>query len=166
MNNYPTYLAHYGTKGQKWGQRRYQNQDGSLTPEGKIRYRQGGYADYSFKSHADKGDALIDRANKNHLSDPYYKQVSRAKRHAWGRFFGRDFAATILSGAASGLTKEILKSSSKTLDDETIEKGVNTVSYYATLSYTALNIGRLATDIKSINKAQERKFNSKTKKRR
>ena len=31
-------LQHYGIKGQKWGIRRYQNPDGSLTPEGKARY--------------------------------------------------------------------------------------------------------------------------------
>lgn len=31
-------LYHWGIKGQKWGQRRYQNEDGSLTEEGKIRY--------------------------------------------------------------------------------------------------------------------------------
>ena len=33
------YLAHYGIKGMKWGIRRYQNSDGSLTPEGKARAR-------------------------------------------------------------------------------------------------------------------------------
>lgn len=32
------YLAHSGTKGMRWGQRRYQNYDGSLTPEGRKRY--------------------------------------------------------------------------------------------------------------------------------
>ena len=32
------YLEHHGIKGQKWGIRRYQNPDGSLTEEGKIRY--------------------------------------------------------------------------------------------------------------------------------
>ena len=31
-------LQHHGTKGQKWGIRRYQNKDGSLTPAGKKRY--------------------------------------------------------------------------------------------------------------------------------
>lgn len=31
-------LTHHGIKGQKWGERRWQNKDGSLTPEGKIRY--------------------------------------------------------------------------------------------------------------------------------
>lgn len=31
-------LRHHGIKGQKWGRRRYQNADGSLTPAGKQRY--------------------------------------------------------------------------------------------------------------------------------
>ena len=35
MNNE---LVHYGIKGQKWGVRRYQKSDGSLTPEGEKRY--------------------------------------------------------------------------------------------------------------------------------
>lgn len=31
-------LYHHGVKGQKWGVRRFQNKDGSLTPEGKFHY--------------------------------------------------------------------------------------------------------------------------------
>ena len=33
------YLAHYGILGQKWGVRRFQNEDGTLTASGKERYR-------------------------------------------------------------------------------------------------------------------------------
>lgn len=33
------HLQHHGTKGMKWGVRRYQNADGSLTAEGKKRYK-------------------------------------------------------------------------------------------------------------------------------
>lgn len=36
-----SYLIHYGIKGQRWNDRRYQYEDGSLTPEGKIRYGVG-----------------------------------------------------------------------------------------------------------------------------
>lgn len=36
-----TYLMHYGVLGQKWGTRRYQNPDGSLTPEGREHYGLG-----------------------------------------------------------------------------------------------------------------------------
>lgn len=31
----PNYLSHHGVKGIKWGVRKYQNPDGSLTAEGK-----------------------------------------------------------------------------------------------------------------------------------
>lgn len=36
-----SYICHHGVKGQKWGVRRYQNKDGSLTEAGKIRYNVG-----------------------------------------------------------------------------------------------------------------------------
>ena len=32
------YLSHFGIKGMKWGIRRYENEDGSLTPAGRKRY--------------------------------------------------------------------------------------------------------------------------------
>lgn len=37
------YLAHFGIKGQKWGVRRFQNEDGSFTEEGKARYGRKSY---------------------------------------------------------------------------------------------------------------------------
>lgn len=37
------YLAHHGIKGQKWGIRRYENPDGTLTEAGKKRYGSGLY---------------------------------------------------------------------------------------------------------------------------
>lgn len=35
-------MYHHGIKGQKWGRRRYQNEDGTLTPAGKERYDDDG----------------------------------------------------------------------------------------------------------------------------
>lgn len=38
----PTYyIAHHGIKGQQWGVRRWQNEDGSLTTEGRVHYGYG-----------------------------------------------------------------------------------------------------------------------------
>ena len=36
--DHSTFLEHYGILGQKWGQRRWQNADGTFNTEGKIRY--------------------------------------------------------------------------------------------------------------------------------
>ena len=36
--DYEDYLEHYGIKGMHWGKLRFQNEDGSLTPLGRIRY--------------------------------------------------------------------------------------------------------------------------------
>lgn len=43
MNYYSNYISHHGIMGQRWGIRRYQNPDGTLTPEGRKRY---GSSDY------------------------------------------------------------------------------------------------------------------------
>lgn len=45
-----TYLIHHGIKGQKWGVRRFRNEDGTLTAEGKIRRRK----EYMFVSGSSK----------------------------------------------------------------------------------------------------------------
>lgn len=38
--SYPSYLIHYGIEGQKWGVRRFQNEDGTYTSEGLERRKQ------------------------------------------------------------------------------------------------------------------------------
>ena len=44
MSEYPSYLIHYGIQGQKWGVRRFQNEDGTYTSEGlERRYTKEGY---------------------------------------------------------------------------------------------------------------------------
>lgn len=45
-----SYLQHHGILGMKWGVRRYQNQDGTLTPAGKKRLRKSFHKSYNAAS--------------------------------------------------------------------------------------------------------------------
>jgi len=64
-------LAHYGIKGQQWGVRRYQNEDGTLTEAGKRRYLKG-YNEAEIKlntatsqTEKDKAQQKLDEINAN-----------------------------------------------------------------------------------------------------
>lgn len=65
------YSAHHGIKGQKWGQRRFQNEDGSLTPEGQERY----------DNKKDRGDKGLVRKTIGSEMGNYAFAKWRARRH-------------------------------------------------------------------------------------
>ena len=73
-------LMHYGIKGQKHGERRWQNPDGSLTPEGYIHYGIG--QGNKHKAKAEKLDAKVQKAQSK-----LDKQLSKSSSVV-GRVFG------------------------------------------------------------------------------
>lgn len=96
------YLMHYGVKGQKWGVRRYQNEDGSYTAAGKKR-RADNYSDEQYQR--DKrvyGSFGAKRINKRMLNGESISSArsAEASRIANAREAGKyaGYAGQVLGG--------------------------------------------------------------------
>ena len=84
-NNSQDYLAHFGIKGMRWGVRRFQNQDGTLTAEGKERYDTGNSENKKTtdkpesKSVSEMSDQeLRDRINRLNMERQYKQLLDEA----------------------------------------------------------------------------------------
>lgn len=64
------YLAHFGIPGMKWGQRRFQNEDGTYTEEGKRRRR------LQIRSDDYNRTKKLRNRNPKNLSDKELKEVT------------------------------------------------------------------------------------------
>ena len=108
------YLAHHGVKGQRWGVRRFQNPDGSLTEKGKRRIK-------TLQGKSDKLDAKKAKLNspKNMVKLSQYKSLSSdrhaaANRHKADEDFYRNKASYALNNHASKVaTKKADKAHTK-----------------------------------------------------
>lgn len=82
-------LQHHGTKGMKWGVRRFQNKDGSLTPLGEKR-RSLGQTIHDYKVKRKRAKSLekaraTKEANKNAAEEEAKKAAERAKKLEAGK---------------------------------------------------------------------------------
>ena len=73
-------LYHWGIKGMKWGVRRYQNKDGSLTPAGKKRYAEDGGVESSQKQTQSSSPTKTRRQSISDLSDEELRTIVNRKQ--------------------------------------------------------------------------------------
>lgn len=86
-------LYHYGVKGMKWGVRRYQNKDGSLTPRGKKKISK------EYERTAKKVSKALNKSATRRYVDSYNKAADEMNNGGIDRFnsqqrkkYGDDFA--------------------------------------------------------------------------
>lgn len=80
---YNNELKHFGVKGQKWGVRRYQKEDGTLTPAGRKRYNA---KDYDSMEESKKIQYQKDRFKQKR--NDYAEKASNGEKFAKGFLFG------------------------------------------------------------------------------
>ena len=73
-------LYHHGVKGMRWGVRRYQNEDGSLTPAGKKHAKTAdGEADERSKRSSGRGIAVYDAFKKAYGGVKFYEMDAKER---------------------------------------------------------------------------------------
>lgn len=137
------FLVHHGVIGQKWGVRRYQYQDGSYTPEGRIHYdigngRQSKNSDLAHATEVQLSkDPITPKEKKKILSDDAKKAlmivggVALAAGVAYGVYavsqnLPPETTASILeavgANGAEGSVEEQIESVAKVIDSNVINK--------------------------------------------
>ena len=112
-------LRHYGIKGQKWGVRRFQEEDGSLTPAGRKRYDDGISNGKQYKIPKTKSTHRIN------LEDKYQKQgmtKEQAEQAAARRIRGEQYvvaAAAVTVAACVAYNKHKNYSTDKIISKNT-----------------------------------------------
>ena len=104
------FLVHYGIKGQKWDIRRFQNEDGTLTEEGKQRYGVGDGRSIrgNDKPYHPPGAVVLDEYRNmgpkpHEMYRPRNKDNSNKKRSTAGTVLSAIGATVLGIGALKGL---------------------------------------------------------------
>ena len=116
---FPEYdhLEHYGVLGQKWGVRRYQNEDGTLTSEGKARYGSKDEKAYDSKSNTWKSkdaqyltDDELNRRNSRLQRERQYRDLTTPPiKKETKEALKKIFVATAIGVTAAAMTKNYKK---------------------------------------------------------
>lgn len=130
------YIVHSGIKGQKWGIRRFQNKDGSLTEEGKKRYNPDKPESSTWKSSEAKylTDAELNRRNSRLQREQQYKNMTKSNGRKAAEWIGKT-AAGILVVSAIGVLKGRMAGHYKDFLDEYGGKALESVKEFSSMRF-------------------------------
>ena len=135
-------LQHWGIKGMKWGVRRYQNADGSLTPAGIKRYR----------DEAEDIERQLNTGKKETTAEDYEKALNRMKTVSTSAEGVRRINSDLNQVKDPAMERRIRKNASQMSDKELYEK-VQRMNVEDNYTRMMMNRERLERGENFVNKA-------------
>jgi hypothetical protein len=135
-------LQHWGIKGQKWGVRRYQNADGSLTPAGVKRYR----------DEAGDIERRLNTGKRETTLEDYEKALNRVKTVSTSVEGVRRINSDVKGVKDPAMERRIRKNASQMSDKELYEK-VQRMNVEDNYTRMMMNRERLEQGESFVNKA-------------
>ena len=101
FGNDADFLMHYGVSGQKWGVRRYQNEDGSLTPEGKERYNDSSPESKKWNKQETSylSDEELNRRNSRLQRERQYRDLTTTEKERDRESMKKEFKKKLITAA-------------------------------------------------------------------
>ena len=134
-----TYLVHHGIKGQRWGVRRYQNENGTLTTAGKRRYGNP-------KEH---GNSIDNKYGKKILESDYKRADTEASKAIFdGTSKTLNSAGDIADSIGKHKSKTINKADYSKMSDQELRDRINRINMER-------KYGELTGDTKLVRSGQD-----------
>ena len=138
-------LAHHGVKGQKWGVRRYQNSDGTLTAEGKKRVQK--YVDKSAEKKVNKLFSKKTKSSKEEIpQNPKYKKASELSDKELNDAINRFRLEESYNSYISKMTPQ-KKNKAKEFISDVLEKSGKNIATQATTYAMGTAVNKLARQL-------------------
>ena len=135
-----TYLSHHGIKGQRWGVRRYQNEDGTLTSLGKKKYNTANDPDYDPNYNKGSIDSLT--------LDYKTKDAAGAKAILEGTSKVANDVGNLAGNIGKNKSKVVNNNDYSHLSDDELRKRINRLNMER-------NFGELTGDAKRVRTGQD-----------
>ena len=130
-------LRHHGIKGQKWGVRRFQNKDGSLTASGRKRYGTDDLKDTLDK--VNKADSLIKTAKK-YQSEKDHKDYNNKIKSDLSKMSDKELQQVVNRLNLEERYTQVMKSREKDAGESAVMKWLNVAGTVTTVSASAIAI--------------------------
>lgn len=158
MNDYRAYVEcdynsiyHHGIKGQEWGVRRFQNPDGSLTPEGKRRYSQNFYNELRSVTkdrYSGKNEEVAEIARRN-IGARITKEQLKKLKASEDKFYNAPDKNWTYDKEADQIANNILNNMKNNFNDEDVSRIKKNYLEYCKQKYhsSESNLKKISSDI-------------------